>query len=73
MQLILSFITNYDIESLKSYWLHLESRFFSRYAKSHESTIKRFKTDIYRLYVVRAVQYSKPKVLEFFEKMTQVK
>ena len=64
-----SFINTYDLQGLKTYWSHLDRRFFSKLSHEAYRNVCKLETSILRLYVVHAVQNSKQdRVNEFFER-----
>ena len=74
MHQLLSYINICDIDSLRSYWNHLESRIFSRFEQQHLSTVKRMEFNLYKFYLVNCMQNGKRKeCFDFFEKYSQVK
>jgi len=71
VQYIHSCINNYDIDALRAYWSHLESRIFCRFDPKYEATVRKMQTSLFRLYVVTCMQNGKRKeCMDFYEKMT---
>ncbi|CAD5118115.1 DgyrCDS6854 [Dimorphilus gyrociliatus] len=64
-------ITNSDINHLKEYWKFLNVKIFSTLDETYQKSLEKLETDLFRLYVISAVQSNKSeKVSEFFDKMT---
>eukprot|EP00112_Aurelia_sp_Birch-Aquarium-sp1_P009302 Seg2052.2 transcript_id=Seg2052.2/GoldUCD/mRNA.D3Y31 product="WD repeat-containing protein 91" protein_id=Seg2052.2/GoldUCD/D3Y31 len=62
-------IVGYDLAGLKSYWSHLDRRFFSKLSHDAYKNVCKLETSVLRLYLVHAIQNSKQeKVTEFFER-----
>ena len=73
LQQCLGFVNIYDIESLRAYWNHLESRIFCQFELSQLNTVKKMEYNLYKYYLVNCAQNGKKKeCLEFFEKFSQV-
>ncbi|KAF6019326.1 WDR91 [Bugula neritina] len=67
---LISFITSYDLHSLKDYWTYLNSRVFSRLELRYHDSTKRLYFDVLKYYVVHAVSNNRhEKVSEFFSKL----
>ncbi|CAF0724649.1 unnamed protein product [Didymodactylos carnosus] len=71
------YINTYDINALMDYWQLIENRLFSLVLRSTQQQqqnngLNKIRTNLYRCYLVHAIQSSKnDKVLEFFEKLTK--
>ncbi|XP_071090534.1 WD repeat-containing protein 91-like isoform X1 [Haliotis cracherodii] len=64
-------ITNYDMLSLKDYWVYLNRRLFARLEQRYMTSVRKLEVGLLKLYIINAAQTNKPdKVVEFFEKMT---
>ena len=73
LQQILAYVSSYDLDSLRAYWNHLDSRIFSRFEQPQMVTVKKMEYNLYKFYLVTCAQNGKKKeLLEFFEKYAQV-
>uniref|UniRef100_A0A1A7XA59 WD repeat-containing protein 91 n=2 Tax=Iconisemion striatum TaxID=60296 RepID=A0A1A7XA59_9TELE len=63
------FILNFDLCSLKEYWLYLDRRLFCRLEDVYRSTVNKLRTSLFRYYVINTVQKGNlEKTQEFFQK-----
>ncbi|XP_002124829.2 WD repeat-containing protein 91 [Ciona intestinalis] len=72
LQYILSMVANCDLDSLRLYWSHLDQRLFCLLGEQAQtSTVKKMEFNLYRYYIVNALQNGKRKeCFEFYEKMS---
>ncbi|DBA04880.1 TPA: hypothetical protein N0F65_006882 [Lagenidium giganteum] len=65
---LLSYIQNYQIESVLETWKFLSARFFNHLDVSYTTTIHRLEVSLQRLYVVNAIKTGhREKAIEFFK------
>lgn len=68
---ILQCINKSDFNSLQSFWMYLNKRFFSRMSHDSLMTVYRLETGILRMFLVHASRQGRQDVVkEFFERMT---
>ena len=73
LQHFLLLVQTYDIDSLRSYWNHFETRIFCRFDQLQLNTVKKMEYNLYKFYLVNCIQNGRRKdCLEFFEKYSQV-
>lgn len=68
---LLQFINNYDLNSLRDFWGHLDSRMFSKLESQFTPAVRKLEYAVLKLYLVNCVVNNKTEKLnEFFVKMT---
>ncbi|CAH0554439.1 unnamed protein product [Brassicogethes aeneus] len=66
-----SFITNYDLNSLRELWSHLEVHMFAKLESHFTAGVKKLENAVLKMYLVNAITNNKSeKVNEFFVKTT---
>ncbi|XP_044742281.1 WD repeat-containing protein 91 isoform X2 [Chrysoperla carnea] len=66
-----SFITSYDLSSLRDLWAHLESHLFCRLEHHLASNVKKFENSLLKMYLVNAsINNKSDKINDFFKQMT---
>nr|CAI5825492.1 unnamed protein product [Callosobruchus analis]CAI5838945.1 unnamed protein product [Callosobruchus analis] len=68
---MLQFISNYDLNSLRELWNHLDNHMFSKLESHFTPGVKKLENAVLKMYLINAVANSKTdKVMEFFVKLT---
>lgn len=67
-----SYITSYDLMSLREAWLHLDQRIFSRLELAFMPTVRKLENSLLKMYVINTVQTNRhDKMTEFFDRLSQ--
>ncbi|XP_022902483.2 WD repeat-containing protein 91 [Onthophagus taurus] len=68
---IVHLINNYDLNSLRDLWAHLDNHMFSKLESNFIPGVKKLENAVLKMYLVNTIVNNKPeKVTEFFSKMT---
>ncbi|XP_053407705.1 WD repeat-containing protein 91-like [Mercenaria mercenaria] len=67
------YVSTYDLANLRDYWNFLNNRLFSRLEQRYMSSVRKLEVGLLKYYLVNAAQNNKQeKILEFFERMTEI-
>lgn len=68
---ILYFVTNYDLNSLRDLWAHLDTHMFTKLESHFTPGVKKLENAVLKLYLINTIVNNKAdKLNEFFLKMT---
>uniref|UniRef100_T1IIU8 WD repeat-containing protein 91 n=1 Tax=Strigamia maritima TaxID=126957 RepID=T1IIU8_STRMM len=67
-----SYVTNYDLTTLRETWNHMEQRIFCHLEQQFSGAVRKLENSLLKMYIVNTIQTSRhDKLIEFFDKMGQ--